>query len=167
MAELAKSVKAIEEAYLKKLAEISKNINDFYEIEREMEEPSQAMLNAILDENVELFEFLMNNGLFRSNLYPLLLKADSSLGLSYLLDRYIGSEVNYDHGITGYAGTLKGFFSEVVELHGADYLRGFLHSDRVDKKKLLDGRLKEAIFFAVPELDSMSEVDTWLNRSES
>ncbi len=153
-----------ESKYLEKLIEIAGNIREFYLIERELGDasPSDALVGVVGEKHIDLLKFLMNNGLFRANLFPLLVSANSELALEYLCDRFVGKNVNYDGGMTGFTGSLKGFFYDIVELRGSQYLFDFLHSDDFDQKKLRDHRVKDAIFFAIPELDSIKDVDAWL-----
>lgn len=158
---------SIEQRYLAQLRKVLEEINLFYEISREIgdADTASAMLNCVQHDDIETIRSLMNYGLFKANLYPLLLGADFEEGVKYLVDRYLGHDIDYDRGVTGYTCALQDLFSGIVALQGADSLRRLLESAVIDRKKLRDRRLHEAIFFAIPELDSPAAARRWLRAS--
>ena len=54
------------------------------------------------------------------------------------------------------------YFEEMVAIKGEDHLREFLKSSNVDRKKLRDKRVCEAICCAIEGLDSAADVAKWL-----
>lgn len=166
MTKLEKNADSIAIRYLEKLIEIYNKIGEFIALEHEIgdSESNAELITLIDDSKVKLLKSIMNKGLLRPNLFPLLLRANGPVALEYLIDRYLGRNIHYDNGLTGYTGTLKGFFSDIVDLHGSNYLHDFLRSSGVDQVKLRDKRVKEAIISSVHELDSIKDVNFWLKR---
>lgn len=158
---------SVEQRYLTQLRKVLQEINLFYEISREIgdADTSSTMLNCVRHDDIDAIRSLMNHGLFKASLYPVLLGTDFEEGVKYLVDRYLGHDIDYDRGVTGYTCALQDLFSGIVALQGADSLRRILESAVIDKKKLRDRRLHEAIFFAIPELDSPTAARRWLRAS--
>lgn len=162
----------IYEKYIKKLYEINKKIGEFYRLANDLDDDEEKVAKPprgeeevaklVRREERELFVTLMSLGLFRANLFPILLINSPESAHEFLKYRYLGKHQEFDDGITGFTSDLSGYFEEMVAIKGEDHLREFLKSSNVDRKKLRDKRVCEAICCAIEGLDSAADVAKWL-----
>lgn len=149
--------------YMGKVRDIARTIRTFYKVAAEIDDEAE-IARRVRDEDVDTLVSLMSLGVLKANLFPILLRSHPAAAIEFLRCRYLARHVDYDEGVNGLTSDLSGYFDEIVSLMGESALREILHSPGVDRKKLKDRRVREAVAFAVESIDSPAEASAWLGR---
>ena len=116
MEQFQKNADDLTEEYFNCLKETIGCIDRLGRISRQLgdKEEGEIIVKKVTPENTELIIRLMKFGLFRANLFPILLRADENKAIEFLIDQYISNQSNYDDRVAGYSWGLKGFFMTLL-----------------------------------------------------
>ena len=148
--------------YMGKVRDIARAIRAFYKVAAEVDDETEIAAR-VRDEDVDLLVSLMSLGVLKANLFPILLRSHPAAAIEFLKCRYLARHIDYDEGVNGLTSDLSGYFDEIVSAMGESALHEILHSPGVDRKKLKDRRLREALAFALESIDSPAEASAWLD----
>ncbi|WP_338848280.1 hypothetical protein V8J88_05415 [Massilia sp. W12] len=112
--------------------------------------------------NYDNLKNILQKGLFKNTIFSLLLEVNPVDAKKFLVDWYLREDLHYDNFVIGYKGMLQEYFEAIVDVCGAEELRLLLRSNGIDKKKLNDYRMHQAIMSCVDELETTTDVKKWL-----